>query len=165
MVLFAKEPQVIHGHQLPPEPDPLVNDSTLLGIDANGNGVRDDVEIWILNKYKDKHPIHIDIAMQVGRAWQKVLEDPSKAKETTKYMDSAQECEAYYYVYAKYFQKLILVQERINDGKFNFVVLNNQQRKEGYLIYDALLSGDIYHNSRAELLKNKCDFNTTKYED
>ena len=57
---------VINGHTLPPEPDKALNDSTLLGIDSNNNGVRDDVERWIYITYKDKHPIHIDIAMQAG---------------------------------------------------------------------------------------------------
>jgi len=59
---------VINGHTLPPEPDKALNDSTLLDIDSNNNGVRDDVERWIYKTYRDKHPIHIDIAMQMGRA-------------------------------------------------------------------------------------------------
>ena len=37
----------VNGHRLPPEPDKTLNDSTLLGIDANDNGVGDDVERWI----------------------------------------------------------------------------------------------------------------------
>ena len=32
---------------LPPEPDPILNDTTIHGIDANKNGVRDDIEIYI----------------------------------------------------------------------------------------------------------------------
>ncbi|MDR1006934.1 MAG: hypothetical protein LBL65_00005, partial [Campylobacteraceae bacterium] len=43
--------EVKHGYQLPPCPDPVKNDETLLGIDSNNNGVRDDVEIWIYNTY------------------------------------------------------------------------------------------------------------------
>ncbi|MDR1007671.1 MAG: hypothetical protein LBL65_03805, partial [Campylobacteraceae bacterium] len=43
--------EIKHGYQLPPCPDPKINDSTLLGIDTNNNGVRDDVEIWIYNTY------------------------------------------------------------------------------------------------------------------
>ena len=63
--------ETIHGHILPPKPDPKINNSTLLGIDSNNNGVRDDVERWIYKTYKDKHPIYIDIAMQAGRAYKK----------------------------------------------------------------------------------------------
>ncbi len=42
----------INGYKLPPMPDEKLNNSTLLGIDANNNGVRDDVERYLLNKYK-----------------------------------------------------------------------------------------------------------------
>jgi hypothetical protein len=43
---------------LPPEPDPAVNDSTLLGVDVNDNGVRDDVERWIYETYDEYIPCH-----------------------------------------------------------------------------------------------------------
>jgi hypothetical protein len=43
--------EVKHGYKLPPCPDPIENSKTLLGIDSNNNGVRDDVEIWIYNTY------------------------------------------------------------------------------------------------------------------
>ena len=57
---------VVNGHVLPPEPDKTLNDFTLLGIDVNDNGVRDDVERWIYEEYKDKHPVYIDIGMQAS---------------------------------------------------------------------------------------------------
>lgn len=34
----------INGIPVPPEPDPIANNATLVGIDTNGNGVRDDIE-------------------------------------------------------------------------------------------------------------------------
>src|SRR3989344_2840169 len=37
---------------LPPAPDTVENDKTLAGIDANQNGIRDDLEIAIYQKYK-----------------------------------------------------------------------------------------------------------------
>jgi hypothetical protein len=81
LVLFAAELEIINGHTLPPEPDPVVNNSTLLGIDVNENRVRDDVERWIYKTFKDKHPVHIDIAMQAARSYKKVIQTPEKAKE------------------------------------------------------------------------------------
>ena len=102
-------PAVIHGHRLPPEPDPKVNNATLLGVDVNHNGVRDDVERWIYATYKDKHPIYIDIAMQAARGYRLVLETPERAKEIYDEVDAAMSCEAYYQIYAKYFNEPILV--------------------------------------------------------
>jgi len=56
----------VDGHRLPPKPDPKINNSTLLGLDINNNGVRDDVERWIYEHYKEykavrasKKPIYI----------------------------------------------------------------------------------------------------------
>ena len=120
--------ETINGHTLPPEPDPKINNSTLQGIDSNNNGVRDDVERWIYKTYKDKHPVHIDIAMQAGRDYKKVLKAPERAKEITRIVDSVISCESYYMVYAKYFNQPILVKERIDD-KVNRKYFNTRERK------------------------------------
>ncbi|MCJ7765409.1 MAG: Ig-like domain-containing protein [Thiovulaceae bacterium] len=156
-------PEVINGHQLPPEPDPVVTDSTLLGLDANENGVRDDVEIWILRKYKDKHPIYIDIAMQIGRAWQKILEDPSKARETSKLLHAAQNCESYFQYYAKWHDDPILITEPIMNRAYRQKVTNTQGRETVYWQYDNALSGSIVVPSQQNTVEDFCDFNVTKY--
>ena len=52
MTLFAET----KDYKLPPEPDPKINNSTLLGIDSNNNGVRDDVERWIYETYDEYIP-------------------------------------------------------------------------------------------------------------
>lgn len=39
------------GKNLPPEPDKNINDSTISGIDANKNHIRDDVELAIFKRY------------------------------------------------------------------------------------------------------------------
>ncbi len=41
------------GENLPPEPDAAENDATLVGVDKNANGIRDDVELAIFRKYPD----------------------------------------------------------------------------------------------------------------
>lgn len=41
----------VDGSNLPPEPDPAKVNATLEGIDANENGIRDDVELAIFKKY------------------------------------------------------------------------------------------------------------------
>jgi len=160
----ASEPEVIHGYTLPPEPDPVINNSTLLGIDSNNNGVRDDVEIWILKKYKDKHPIYTEIAMQAGRAWQKVLEDPSKARETTKLMEAAQFCSFYFEFDAiKYGDTLLIDESIVTNRMFEKTVTNTQERKDAYWEYDRLLSGGVYVLPKKSQEKSYCDFNVTKF--
>jgi hypothetical protein len=153
----------VNGHTLPPEPDKAVNDSTLLGIDSNDNGVRDDVERWIYETYKDKHPIHIDIGMQSAKARQKILEQPDKAKEIHDFVSAPIYCEGYYRVYAKIFGDHISIQERINGSVFDEKTFNTKAREDAYWEYDTLLSGDSYTVPKPREGKNYCDFNTSKY--
>lgn len=47
----------VYGNNLPPKPDQTLNDSTIAGIDANQNFIRDDVELAIFNKYPNSAKI------------------------------------------------------------------------------------------------------------
>ncbi len=47
----------VMGKNLPPAPDQKLNDSTIAGIDANKNGIRDDVELAIFKEYPNSAKI------------------------------------------------------------------------------------------------------------
>ncbi|MBI3631466.1 MAG: hypothetical protein HY219_01190 [Candidatus Staskawiczbacteria bacterium] len=47
----------VMGQNLPPKPDQNLNDSTIEGIDANNNFIRDDVELAIFEKYPNSAKI------------------------------------------------------------------------------------------------------------
>ena len=67
-------PEVINGFKLPPEPDEDKNNETLLGIDFNHNGIRDEVERWVITHYANdpKYPkTKTAIALQYAWASQK----------------------------------------------------------------------------------------------
>lgn len=90
--------KVINGHTLPPEPDPIINNSTLLGIDANDNGVRDDVErlIIIEEAQNTEYPkIQTAIALQYAWSWQKEIESPTL--ESREYLEKASACQWYFF--------------------------------------------------------------------
>ncbi len=84
---------IVDGHELPPEPDEKINNSTLLGVDVNNNDVRDDVERWIYKTYY--HPIERGMFMQSSRAYQKIIVNPENAHKTVKYSDNAFSCREY----------------------------------------------------------------------
>ncbi|WP_294951173.1 Ig-like domain-containing protein [Sulfurovum sp.] len=157
-------PEVINGFKLPPEPDEDKNNKTLLGVDFNRNGIRDDVERWAIVHYKDKHPIYTDIALQAGRDFKLVLERPKDAKEIREKVNSAQTCTSYYRYYAKLFNEKLLVNERIDDKVFNHY-FNTDDRKKIYWEYDTRLSGDSYPLPDIDKEKSYCDFDTHKYEE
>lgn len=162
MTLFAETKE----YKLPPEPDPKINNSTLLGIDSNNNGVRDDVERWIYETYKDKHPIYIDIAMQASRGYKLILETPERAKEIHNKVRKARHCEAYYRYSAKYFNEPILIKSDFSTKYLRKkIYFNTQERKDVYNQYDTLLSGGSYTLPSDKERKDACDFNTSKYEE
>jgi len=66
----------VMGKNLPPSPDQVRNDSTIEGIDANANGIRDDVELAIFKKYpnspKQRAP-ELQYAMALQREFTEVF--------------------------------------------------------------------------------------------
>ena len=53
----------VTGERLPPTPDPELADATIEGIDANKNGIRDDVELAIFDMYPGDKNIKIRAAL------------------------------------------------------------------------------------------------------
>ena len=89
--------EMIDGHLLPHEPDNP--DATLLGVDANDNGVRDEVERWIYKDMPTYHHPEIErvVAMQEVKAYQMTLVDPmNKNNEVLHMMDKSGDCWGYY---------------------------------------------------------------------
>ena len=144
---------IVDGHTLPPEPDKVLNDSTLLGIDTNNNGVRDDVERWIYKTYKQ--PIERGLFLQSARAYNKVIVDPSKARETKKYVDNVVSCFAYWVYIDKsiHFDKYEYYDYKVEFRKVQF---NNLKRHMAYTRYQGELSGGVY--TALPELKEKCEF-------
>ena len=148
----------INGHRLPPEPDETLNNSTLLGIDSNNNGVRDDVERWIFSQYKE--PIVQAVAMQNARAFGIILVEPSTtAKVTTKFMEASTDCELYY----MYDSPQYLISKEKNLYKEQKpLILNTRERNRAYYEYNQALSGGVYPARDDNTYKASCDFNETK---
>ena len=152
----------VNGHILPPEPDPKVNNATLLGVDVNKNGVRDDVERYILQTY-GKEEITIQIGFQVARAYNAVIEHPEKAKDVDKVLFDARDCGSYFTLFAKFFNEPILLSRNIVTSKqFKSVMLNTEPRIRAYLEYNRNLSGGVYDSTDIDEMKSKCAFDVDK---
>jgi len=151
----TQEVVVINGHTLPPMPDKTLNDSTLLGIDSNNNGVRDDVEIWIYETYTES--VEIGLFMQSARAYQKVIQDPSKAHETKKYLDTYTSCVKYWIFRAEQNQEIFHIDKyRDLEKEVGGIMFNSIQRHVAYQKYNGELSGEVY--SLLPISKEKCGF-------
>ena len=159
-VATSKPVEVIHGYTLPPEPDEKINNSTLLGIDSNDNGVRDDLERWVIKKYatSDYPKTKTAIAMQWGRTAQQVIQNPESAYEDKKYwlVNMATDCQLY--IYHLKLKKDIgyMIDNKIFDDEYINKAFNTKERIKAYYIFNANLAGHVYGSSMAH--PSKCDF-------
>jgi hypothetical protein len=82
-------------------PNKKENDKTLLGIDSNNNGVRDDVEHYIFNRFKNSknYRVEREIAMQRARATQLFMINPETGYQDgkSKLTEKMNSCLFYYY--------------------------------------------------------------------
>jgi hypothetical protein len=140
----------VNGHRLPPEPDPTVNNATLKGVDSNNNGVRDDVERKIYEKFSK--PIERVMAMDEARFNQKTLVEPAtKAKEIVMFSTKIGNCS----IYLKHIG-LRAKKWRENDKYIDNITFNNPQRVRKYLDYNLALSGGVYGSSPSDWNKDAC---------
>jgi hypothetical protein len=142
----------VNNHTLPPEPDPKVNNATLLGVDVNNNGVRDDVE----RKIYEKYPVKLQRALMMDSAsvFQETMTKPlseaiSIAKKDTKMID----CE----IYLGKFDKNIDSDEWVDEGEtLKNITFNTKERVRKYLDYNLALSGGVYGSSPSDWNRDAC---------
>jgi hypothetical protein len=149
--LFA---ETINGHELPPEPQNP--DATLLGVDKNNNGVRDEVERWIYKEMPTYHHPEIErvIAMQDAKAYQMSLKDPNNTNnDVLRSMDRAGYCLDYYidsrnipFTYWKEYKA------KLKDKQFN-----TKERLETYFDFNYGLKGQVF--TLKDSSSDQCDIN------
>ncbi len=152
----------INGYRLPPEPNEAVSNSTLVGIDVNNNGVRDDVERYIIKRYAQdlKYPkTKTAIALQYAWASQKILENPTM--ESKKYIDDALDCQ-YYWFHKKQkniTDQMIQVADSNMSAFWKLKVQRSQWKRDNNTFNDPLLKDKIY-NTRVRI-EQKFRFNAS----
>lgn len=149
---------------LPNEVDEKLNNSTLLGIDSNNNGIRDDVEIYVIKRYAqdpDFPKTKTALAMQYAWASQKILENP--VLESKKYSDDAIDCQ-FYWINNKRKNMSTLdglrysVKHKVfNDSNTKDRIYNTRERIEQKFSYNAALSGNIFDGRRGSI--DNCQVN------
>jgi hypothetical protein len=149
---------------LPPMPNSKENDKTLLGIDTNSNGIRDDVEIYIYNRFQGytNSKVEREMAMQWARRAQQTLISPETAYEDKKYelTDKVLSCEYYYRTYLKdvsYKEGLAYrMEHKIFNAEFKDTVFNTKERLKAYFRYNESMSGHVFKDYPH--IKDNCDF-------
>ena len=147
--------QEINGHRLPPEPDPAINNSTILGIDSNDNGVRDDVERKIYVNYTK--PIEQAFMMQDAKSYPKILNNPIIAATS----EEVEQENWNYYSCIGYLRRVKGI--RRPKGTVEFLenaYMNTRERIRAYIEFNEASSGGVYsmpiHDE--DLKPENCDF-------
>ncbi|SFV56659.1 hypothetical protein MNB_SM-4-74 [hydrothermal vent metagenome] len=148
--------QNINGHKLPPIPNKTLNDSTLLGIDLNNNGVRDDVERKIYLTYDKK--INQKLMMQAAKTDQAMLADPDLIKNAYDWEEPYRKsagCENYLFD-----NNIPFIPESVHfleDSTYN-----TKDRIKKYIKYNQALSGGVFWTPASYEVESSCDFNVTE---
>lgn len=135
-----------------PMPDSTKNKATIAGVDSDQNGIRDDVQIWISEEYKDR-PI-VKLAMeQLARDKQAELVNSDSKKlsiaATIKALDSSVCLSSIVGLDEK-----IIQQKRLKEQ-----LLNTKMRADADKAVNANFSGSKYSLSiDAEYMKSNCEF-------
>ncbi len=153
----------VDGHRLPPEPDEDLNKETLLGIDVNDNGIRDDVERWIYleMEIQNGYPkIERAIGMQDAKAHQYILSDlENKDDKGVDAITASSDCWTWY--------EYIKGSEDIGaERRFSLAmedkVYNTKKRLISYSKFNASLSGRIFGTVPTLQTKYQCTFDIDK---
>ena len=166
--------KILVCNSLPPMPDKKENDKTLLGIDSNNNGIRDDVEIRLLNfrpricyfKPNSKHckltenPAFLAVGLQFAKAYQTILKEfdgsEKSAYSLTKITDRAVDCDSYFTIDNRYWYEDLLKLTEV-------WVFNTKKRKKSCYQYNSRLSGGVF-SLEEDSVNHGCDFNVTLIE-
>ena len=156
-MVCAEETIVINGHILPPEPDPKHNNATLLGIDVNKNGVRDDVERKIYLTFHKE--IKRQYYMQEARHLQAMLADPDLIQNAFDW----QKKNNYNIACGSYLYRKHNVELKFENIQFiEEVTLTTKNRLRKYLKYDRKLSGGVYSVPNELRVEGSCGFDVKK---
>ncbi len=142
----------VDGHRLPPRPDEARNNSTLLGIDVNNNGIRDDVERWIYEEYPKK--LHRELLLDGAGVFQEIMAQPTeKAKETQEGVSRIIHCR----IYLTDLDEEIHSDDWLENGEYiKDLTFNTKERVRKYLDYNIALSGGNYASKPSDWNRNEC---------
>lgn len=128
----------------------------LSGIDKNSNGVRDDVERYILNKYMD-NPFQRDMFFKAARKIQKIIELPLNGVVDKHIKLDKELLEIYtcrdYILYRNESENI--EDELLNKTLFKGKVLNTPQRLKAYIEHKKILPSNFDELTDKKLIADK----------
>ncbi len=142
---------------LPPDPGPA-GEATLAGIDANGNGIRDDVERWIYQTYPDSEKLRQALIQEYYPLQNMIIngdaQDRDAVYDDMNELGRALACLRYIHT-----DKPHLV-----SGELKATILNTGGRVDGYFKASRLLGGGTFSSRDKNDWMNNCNFDPSLLE-
>lgn len=154
-------------YELPADPGEQGKEE-LLGIDSNDNGIRDDVEIYIYNKYKndENKRVAYSIFSQDAKSVSKILKNPERGYEDEIYKIFSRNLQCNEYWIRKkskntdidhYFE--LGNTYNLTSSKFKDIIYDTRERQKAYFTYQASLGGHSFSLGKNTI--DDCDQNIT----
>ncbi len=143
----------VNGEHLPPPPDPAQVDATIEGVDANANGIRDDVELAIFKKYPNSQKIRA-AELQYAMALQTYLTEVFNSetwKEVAEQTSRGSACISLTYPRDNLETFFKIIDARVKEVEN--LLLDTSERKERYDSLDAFTTSSGLRDN------NVCDLN------
>ena len=143
-------PELINGTAVPPEPQADLNNASLAGFDANGNGIRDDIERYLAMTYPQSAKTRAAL-LGVSKQFQAALlsTSPSDVSATIAgYRATAGAIDCLWYINPS-------VAEQVRRALFARQ-LNTKARSLAYVAYNRALSGVVTQMVSASQFKLGC---------
>ncbi len=150
----ASDQVTYHVVNLPPDPGEA-GKATLLGIDSDNDGVRDDIQRWIELNYPNSAKKRMALR-QYSKAMNDALANASdkRASINNAYKTGyAQEC--LFYIYRE-LEGTARPAYKIND-QLLAEFLNTQDRSTAYLNYNSQLGGEIFSSTPLKFQNRSCE--------
>lgn len=137
---------------LPPDPG-AAGDATLEGVDANNNGIRDDVERWIYLTYPGSEKLRMALIQEYYPMQNMIIHGHQQNRDAVyNDMDAMQRSgECLFYVHPEKPHKI--------SAELKARIVNTDERVYGYLEASRLLGGGTFSGKPMSKWKYSCTFN------
>lgn len=154
-IIDGKKQKFVDGDDLvPPMPDSDLNDETLAGVDSDGDGIRDDVEIWI-NEEADIASGRVALKMIAKNLSLAIVNYENSVKTNNLMQEKNKASNCMFKIYMNDHEREYWLIDSVYER-----VVNNNERTRAYLKMDKSLSGSAFHINTT----NPCEEAGIRYE-
>ncbi len=142
---------IVDDSGLPPDPG-KAGKATLAGIDSDDDGLRDDVQRYIVLTYQDSEKTRAALTQEAQMMQNALLDAGNKEKSIRHGEESGRSSACLSYVLGS------LEAKRAARDKLNSIILNTDERNYAYFAYNEQLGGEVFFSVPYNERVSACEF-------